>query len=85
MGVSNRGVSPSVGSWKGLGSPKTSLRRVTSIVAVTIATAMTRALVQSYCSLRKTYRKKTSGIHMSSPMVAIVPTVNVSTLPENRL
>jgi hypothetical protein len=47
VGVSNRAVIPSVGFWKGRGSPKASFRTVTRAMVETIATARTRELVQS--------------------------------------
>src|ERR671923_1195285 len=54
VGVSNRDDIPRAGSWNGRGRPNAIFRMSLRAIAVTIATASTRALVQSNCPLRST-------------------------------
>lgn len=53
-GVSKRADIPRAGSWNGRGNPNAIFKTSVRDIAETIATASTRALVQSYWPLRRT-------------------------------
>ena len=56
VGVSKRGDIPRAVSWNGRGRPNAIFKVSLRAIAMTIATASTRALVQSYWPFRNTYR-----------------------------
>src|SRR5215471_1199014 len=56
LGFAKRAVIPRLGSWKGRGSPKTIFSPSVRVMTMTVATAKTSELVQSYDDFLNAYR-----------------------------